>query len=185
MRKIWKSQNPEKSVGLGFIAGAIGGLFASCVMDLFIALWNMVERAYKGPPPDEGETAPLGEDATVKTARALAEPILHRELTKAEAQEAGPIVHYAFGAAVGAVYGGVAAKAPMVKTGAGAAWGTAVWLTADETIVPALGLSGPRPEKNAVAAKAKTLGAHLVYGSTTHYVRRLLLRLYRKFRRKF
>jgi putative membrane protein len=89
---------------------------------------------------------------------------------------AGPALHYGFGALTGAVYGALAELVPAVTWGAGAPFGTAVWLGADEVTVPALGLSGP-PWESPPSVHARALGAHLVYGLTTEGVRRLARRL--------
>src|SRR5215831_9326800 len=51
----------------------------------------------------------------------------------------------------------------------------AVWLIADEIIVPALGLSKP-PTKYPLSTHASSIASHLVYGMTTEIVRREIRR---------
>jgi putative membrane protein len=53
----------------------------------------------------------------------------------------------------------------------GAAFGTAVWLGADELAMPALGLSR-RDVDYPLEAHAQSFAAHIVFGVTTDLVRR-------------
>ncbi len=166
-----KKPNLARSI----VAGALGGLAASFVMNLSQKGVTLAERAWNGPAPEPDDVLPHGDDATVKTAQAISSRLLHRNLTEPEKKWAGPLVHYAFGTALGAAYGALATTAPVAKSGAGTAFGAAVWVAADEIAVPALGLSGP-PDPNRTASRAKALGQHLIYGLTTHFARKALLR---------
>ncbi len=80
------------------------------------------------------------------------------------------MVHYLFGAAVGAAYGAAAEKLPVNKV-AGVPFGAAVWATADELALPAAGLAGSFQEYPA-SVHFKALATHIVYGITTEMVRR-------------
>jgi len=152
------------------IAGAVGGLAASYVMNHFQTLWNKtVKSEPKKPQPDP----------TVKTANAISRPLTHRDLSKEQAKWAGPAVHYAFGTLVGAAYGALAERVPRMKTASGTVYGTAVWLAADEIALPALGLTPP-PTKTPPLAHVKGFVMHLVYGLTTDVTRRLFLSAERK-----
>ena len=84
-------------------------------------------------------------------------------------------MHYAFGASTGAVYGAMAELAPGVTAGSGLMFGAAVWVVADEAIVPALGLSKP-PTEYPLSVHAYALSAHLVYGLTAEITRRAVRR---------
>ena len=84
----------------------------------------------------------------------------------------GPVVHYAFGATMGAVYGGLSAVLPETSLGFGTAFGTALFAVADEIAVPALGLSKP-PTETPASSHVMALASHLVWGSTTEAVRRM------------
>jgi putative membrane protein len=172
--RIFRSRAKRKSISRSIAAGAAGGLAASYAMGLFEGAITTLERVYKGPKGEEAESDGQAEDATVKTARAISGHVLHHDLTQPEAKWAGPLVHYAFGTLVGAVYGALAHAAAPVKAGSGTAYGAAVWLAADEMAVPALGLSGSQSPPT-MASRAKMLAAHLVYGATTHFTRKLLL----------
>ena len=79
---------------------------------------------------------------------------------------AGEIVHYATGAAFGALFGVLAPRVRTPAVVAGVAYGLLVWLLNDELLVPALGLSR---EAHAYPASvhAKALASHLVFGTAT------------------
>jgi len=66
------------------------------------------------PPTNQHQN----EDATVKVAGGFARWLLHHPLREDTKPLAGNLVHYAFGASVGALYGGVAAVTPRVTTAA-------------------------------------------------------------------
>jgi uncharacterized membrane protein YagU involved in acid resistance len=70
-----------------------------------------------------------------------------------------------------AAYGVLAELAPIVTAGDGVAFGTALWLLADEVAVPAAGLSKP-PREIPVTTHIYALVSHLVYGWITEMVRR-------------
>lgn len=172
----------------GVVAGAAGGLVATFAMTQFQQLAKRLadeprevhneqhsldrgkEKSARPSEPKEGS-----EDATVQAAARLSEKVFHHELTETEKSIAGPALHYAFGAAVGALYGGLAEVTPAVARGGGVPFGTAVWLAADEIAVPAFKLS-KGPAAYPVSVHASALGAHLVYGLATDLVRRLLRR---------
>jgi uncharacterized membrane protein YagU involved in acid resistance len=130
--------------------------------------------------PEEASREPQGrqeknddEDATVKTAQAISQRILHRRLTQAEKRLAGPAVHYAYGGLVGALYGGLAELLPIVSAGMGLPFGAALWLMGDEVAIPALGLAKP-PTEYPPRVHADALATHFMYGLTTDVLRRFL-----------
>jgi hypothetical protein len=153
----------------GVIAGSIGGLAASWIMTRFQTL---LARAIEGQPdPHKGE----GEDATVKTAKKISSGVLNHPLSEREKKLAGPLVHYAYGAGIGALYGGLAQRYGATKSGFGTAYGAAAWVLGDEVAVPALGL-GKKPAEIPAVRHFQTMAAHLVYGLTLEGVRRLTLK---------
>ena len=79
------------------------------------------------------------------------------------------------GAGSAAVYGVLAEVAPIVTIADGAAFGTGVWLLADELAVPAAGLSKP-PKEIPLTTHVYALASHLVYGWITETVRRAVRR---------
>jgi len=168
----------------GLVAGLVGGLVASWTMNQFQAVWSGVAEGFEKPhgaqsmKPSEGEaTSRTAEDkeeqddATVKAARAVSEGVFGHELEESEKEAAGAVVHYAFGTAVGGLYGAVAELSPEVTAGAGVPFGAAFWLVADETAVPLLGLA-KGPTEYPVSTHAYALASHLVYGLTAELVRR-------------
>jgi putative membrane protein len=155
----------RRNVLKGGIAGMTGGLAGAFLMS---QVHSGAQKILSLPPPE-------GEDSTVRTASAISRLLLHKELTRSEKEKAGPIVHYAFGASVGSVYGAAAELAPVVSTGWGTLLGIAVWRGAHVIAVPALGLSEPMTRSPA-GAEAAELAAHLAYGSVVETVRRLLRR---------
>jgi len=114
------------------------------------------------------------QDATMKAADALvATATGGRHLSMEEKQKGGPVVHYAFGALMGGLYGGLAEYSSTVKSGFGTAFGGALFAGADLVAVPALKLSAP-PSEWPASSLANPLAAHLVYGATTELLRRVL-----------
>ncbi len=155
--RIWK----------GAVAGLIGGLIASWTMNQFQAvLAALKERT--------SDSAPKGDDATVKVAKAVSESVAAHRLTPREKKAAGPVVHYAFGSAMGALYGVASVLVPSTARGWGLPFGAALWFGADEVAVPAAGLSQSSGSVPA-SVHASALAAHLVYGGTVEAVRRLAL----------
>lgn len=153
----------------GLVAGFAGGLVGSWAMGQTHAIVTKLVGK-------KAARQTQGEDSTLRTARALAEPILHRQLTTAEVKVAGPVVHYAFGSSVAAAYGAAVELSPEVARGAGLPFGTAVWLGAHVIIVPALGLS-PAVTQSPVSAEVAEFTAHLAYGAASEVVRRAIRRM--------
>jgi len=168
------SRTHDGAVWKGVAAGVAGGLVASYVMNQFQAVTKKLSAAKGGSGQGEAEKNE-GEDATVKTAEAITGAFGH-PLSNDEKKVTGPVVHYAFGATMGGVYGALAELSPKVAAGAGVPFGTAVWLGADEVAVPALHLS-KQPAESPPAVHAYALASHVVYGLTTDLVRRAVLRV--------
>jgi uncharacterized membrane protein YagU involved in acid resistance len=158
--KIWR----------GVIAGLVGGVIAAGAMSVVhkgLAVIGFGAR--QTPAVDQ----PQDEDATVKVADGIARWLLHRSLPEDKKPLAGNLVHYAFGASVGALYGGVTAVAPRVTTAVGLPFGVAVWLGAHVITVPMLGLAEP-PTRRPPSKEGMEFLLHLVYGAVTEIVRRLV-----------
>lgn len=175
----------DRSIWKGFLAGAAGGLVASWAMNKSASVMGALNgkgetsQTRRHPTqriePDEGpqdqrEAPGTDETPTVRSASLLAHKVLHRELTDQEKQIAGPFIHFAFGAATGGIYGVLAEIAPKTASGAGLPFGLAVWLGADETALPALGLT--KLPDYPLGQHIRGLAMHLVYGSATEGVRR-------------
>ena len=148
----------------GAILGAAAGLAASWLMAEFHGAWKAASHE-----ADDGE-----EPNTVKAADAVAEATVGEPVPGSYREQAGTLVHYGFGAFLGAVYGAAVEVRPAVGAGFGTAYGAAVSLIADEMAMPAMGFSPPAPE---VAASTHLRGfvSHLVFGASLEAVRRLLV----------
>lgn len=156
----------------GFVAGAVGGLAASFVMNQFQHAWSKASQALQNghkkqqQPHDQQQQEP---DATMRAAEKIAELIFKRSLTAEQQRKAAPWIHYAFGTVMGGVYGVASEYVPQVRRGAGVPFGAAVFAGADEIAVPALGLSKPAREFP-LSIHAYALASHLVYGATADLV---------------
>jgi uncharacterized membrane protein YagU involved in acid resistance len=145
-------------------------------MNQFQAVWARAEKKMRPPSPEE--IVGTGEAATVRTAAGISKAVFGHELTEREKKWAGPAVHYAFGGLVGAFYGAMASAAPVARAGAGAAYGSAVWLLADEIGVPVAGLSAG-PIRTPPLRHLEAWASHLVYGLVTEGTRRAILKALR------
>lgn len=177
-RNVWK----------GLLAGVAGGLAASAVMNRFQALLSKQaggeERSHGAQSLQQGsprqgvglELRAAGkdertDDATERLANAISVKAFDHELSKREKYAAGTAFHYAMGATSGALYGAFTEVAPGATVGAGLPFGVAVWLIADEGLVPAAGLS-KSPSEYPLSIHAYSFSSHLVFGLTAEVVRR-------------
>lgn len=160
----------------GLAAGAAGGLAASWAMNQFQAAWSKAKEAASNGS-DGQQSSEESEDATMKTADRVVQPVLGRHLSRQEKKRGGPIVHYVFGSLVGAAYGTVNELTPKAHIGFGLPYGAAVFVGADEIAVPALGLSRPA-QKSPLSSHAYALASHLVYGAVLEGVRRGIRRVW-------
>lgn len=176
----------------GIAAGVAGGLAGSLVMNQFQGLWSKLMSNEERPhgaqslqqgSPEHGigrELAERGVDepddnAAVRTGNAVSEFVFDHHLTKSEKEKAGAVAHYGMGATSGAIYGAVAEMMPAATAVEGLPFGAAVWLIADEAIVPLAGLSKKTSEYPA-SIHAYAFTSHLVFGLTTEIVRRAVRR---------
>lgn len=116
------------------------------------------------------------EPATEKLAHTISRRVLRRELSPRGKQIGGQVVHYGYGAAMGAIYGGAAEVAPRVTTGLGMPAAAVMWALGDEIAVSALRLR-KHPREYPLSQHATFLGMHLVYGAATELIRRTLRRM--------
>ncbi len=177
----------NKSVTRGIIAGAIGGLVASWVMNVFMeeagpgvqhVAQHLDGSAHQQPAVPDNDSEPKDNepkiDATMKAADAIVSTVTGgRHLTLEQKQKGGPIVHYAFGTLMGALYGAATEYAPAARAGFGTVFASALFTGADIIAVPALQLSGSSGDAP-LSSLASPFSAHIVYGVTTEAVRRLV-----------
>jgi len=169
----------DRNIIAGVVAGLVGGLAGTWTMSQFQAMWS---KASGDHHPDAASAAGRhdardwqerieGANANELAADAIARRTIDRRLTREELEKAAPALHYAFGAAMGAIYGGLREVSPAVRGMGGSGWGTTVWAAADGLAVPMLGLSRPKTDYP-LETHAQSYAAHLVFGVTTEVVRR-------------
>lgn len=178
----------KASIAKGLVAGVAGGLVASAVMNQFQAVWAKLMEGEERPHgaqslqkdlPDHGLSLELqkrgsddpDDNAAVRSGNAVSELVFNHKLSKSEKETAGALAHYAMGATSGAIYGATAEVLPITTIGRGLPFGAAVWVIADEAVVPALGLSKAGNEYP-LSIHVYAITSHLVYGLTTELVRR-------------
>jgi hypothetical protein len=166
------------------LMGFAGGLFGGLAMNLFAHAIGSAGRGREAkgaapggarfghgvqPPQADG---PARDDATVRVGTVTYRAVTGMTPDRATRSWLGTVVHYAFAGTVGACYAVAAERLPSIRAGYGTAYGTAVWIVADEMIMPLLGLSrGPRQLPAGVHAYA--LAGHWVYGLTLESALRL------------
>lgn len=159
----------------GVLAGIAGGLVAGWLMNQWSeGPGSALNKQLETPAEQEQvKRQSDGADATMKTADALASKVNDgQHLTKEQQAEGGPMVHYTYSALVGGLYGGLAEYAPLVRSGFGTVYGTALFVGGDLIAVPALGFSKPLSDYPA-SSYAGPLTSHLVYGLSTELFRRI------------
>ena len=174
MRQSGRRFAKTHSMVKGFVAGAIGGLIGTWAMNDAQRAWT---RAVGDPPPESAagkhdardwQERQEHQNSNELAAQAAAGYLIGRRLTREELRIAAPVVHYSFGAVVGALYGAFVERR---QRGSGAWLGTTLWLAADVVAMPALGLSQPTTRRP-IEMHMQSLAAHLVYGAMTESVRR-------------
>src|SRR3954465_14115040 len=131
------------STSRAVLAGVLGGLAGTLAMNYAQRLWT--HAADRATPQSAGgkhdardwQEREEGRNANELAAQAIATTIARRPLTYDELVLAAPLVHFAFGAALGAAYGWfVRDQRQLFRRGA--AFGACVWLLADEIGMPLL-----------------------------------------------
>lgn len=176
----------------GLVAGVAGGIVASWTMNQFQSAWGKITEGVERPhgaqslqqgTTDHGIARELQErgsddsddNAAVRAGTAAVELVTDKKLTKSEKEIAGAVAHYAMGVVSGGIYGVAAELAPPATIGAGLPFGAAVWVLADEALVPAVGLS-KAPTEYPLSIHLYALASHLVFGVSTEAVRRTVRR---------
>jgi hypothetical protein len=169
------------------LIGFAGGLLGAFAMNTFARAVNVIgdhnegtgaapgrNRVGRGVQPPQADGG-ADDDAAVRVATIASRALTGRAPSRQTRLQLGSAVHYAFGGTLGACYALLAQRAPAVRAGYGSLYGAAVWVVADEIIMPALRLSrGPRQLSAGVHAYALT--GHWVYGLTLESVTRYWLR---------
>lgn len=179
-------EDRTSSIWRGAAAGAIGGAVGSSTMVLFNHLLastgfgredlgrRQQHRRLDAKPNDADGTIP-DEPATEKAASNLTELATGTPLSERGQRTLGPVLHHVFGAAVGAVYGAAAARAPQVAAGGGLPYSALVWIGAAETGLPLVGLSR-FPAAYPWTRHVASLLSHFAFGATLETIRRTMTR---------
>ena len=151
------------------IDGAIAGVVATWALDR-VTTW-LYER-------EDGQARRREDDARGgKTAYAVAAEktasLVGRTLTNEESEHEGARIHWALGAATGALYGAWRGRTAQTTMLNGLLFGTAVFLLMDEGLVYALNLT-PGPTKFPWQAHARGLAGHLAFGAAAEGTLRVL-----------
>lgn len=164
----------KRSTWKGIIAGVAGGLAGAYTMGLFDGLCTKASEKFNAPERHKKlqRAAADAQEATSKAAERILRPALGRRLHYREREAAKPVVHYAFGTAVGALYGAAAERIPVTKALCGAPFGAAVFAGAHGVALPALNLTKDN-RAYPFELHATEFGSHIVYGMTLEGVRRL------------
>lgn len=185
----WFRRRRRPNVFRGVVTGVAAGIAATLIMDQFQKLSSAgqkaadkqirlaldePEEAINRDHQQQAEQAAKQEDSTEKVARKIA-AAAGKDLPEANKKKAGQAVHYAFGTLMGAIYGVSAELVPEVTTGGGTAYGTLLFLAADEVAVPAFQLSPP-PTETAPTDHLQHWAAHVVYGGSLELIRSLMRR---------
>jgi uncharacterized membrane protein YagU involved in acid resistance len=144
-------------------AGLVAGLAASLAMDLF-------QAGIAALSSSESDAEP----ATQKVADKVSQVVVGHEIPDDRKPLAGQVVHYALGAGLGVAYAVAAEYRPAVTAGFGTAFAAVTTAVLDETAVPAAGL-GDAPWKTSPTTHLYSATSHIVFGTVTEGVRRLLL----------
>lgn len=178
------------SILRGVAVGIAAGIAATLVMDQFQKLTTAGQKAIERQRKLAEDESPwqiaheqalqdrqqaAREDSTEIVARKIA-GATGTHLAKENRKAAGRAVHYTFGTLMGVVYAVTAEVLPEATTGAGTAFGTVLFLAADEVAVPAFQLSSA-PTRTPGFDHLQHWASHVVYGGSLELVRNLITRL--------
>jgi putative membrane protein len=141
-----------RSLAKGLLAGLIGGLAGTVAK-------TVAEKFY--PPRVQGQPEPPA---------VLAEEMAGGGLTATQEAVAAEGIHWLFGAAAGAAYGGLVEYYPAASSKEGASFGIALATLTHEGALPALGLSAD-PDDQTPREHTSEMTSHIAYGVVTEMVR--------------
>lgn len=169
-RRPWRSVDgamiprpftPLGALTRGMIAGATGSLMQTAFFRATARLAPPTPPGVFSPP----EELQLEEQETETVARRVVEGLMRRGPIHNK-RRAGEIVHYAFGASWGGLYGLIRGTTRTVATPMGViAFATTVWFASDTLLLPAVQLAA-RPHAYPTKSHAYAWLAHVVYGTT-------------------
>ncbi len=147
---------PERGsrVAIGITAGILAGLAGTAAMNAFWATEAKITHRKRNP--DESSTTRIAAD------------LLRRFGASAPARTArrtgGRVVHWGYGAAWGAIAGGLGSVGVRLDIGGGLPLGAALWAAGDEWALYKLGYA-KHPREYPMRSHLESLAAHLAYGA--------------------
>lgn len=102
----------------------------------------------------------------------VASSLAHAQLTDEQRVRVQRVIHYAFGAGLGVVYGSAARRWPPVTRGAGTVAGLAIYAGTHGSVLPLLRVQRP-PWRLPPAAVAWEAASHLLFGAALETGRRV------------
>ena len=171
-------KHPKHSVWKGLAAGLIGGLAASWAANL---LYRKLTESPKGSRTNDkplkaekelGQQEPAIDQPTTT----ISPGVFHQILAERERKKGIPAIQYAFGSAIGGLYGATAEILPKVTTGFGMPLAAVLWLGPDGVGNRTSGLSKALTNLPA-SSHLSMFASHLVYGFITEVIRYAVLRL--------
>lgn len=151
------------------LVGLSAGLISTWIMT---KSQGQIKKVQKNFSDDQGEEEREDQDqsqdedpSTVKLANKVSNVVVQHPIPEKNKPVAGQIVHYGFGASMGALYGALNYKNHRETFASGVAYGVLVWLVADNMLVPLMGLS-KSPLNTSMKTHLYALGSHLVYGAS-------------------
>jgi hypothetical protein len=176
-RQDFATRYPESGAGAGkrCLIGFAGGLLGGLAMNVFSRAVSSAgngreaigaapghDREGRGVQPPQADAA-AEDDAAVRVGTVAYRALTGRAPSRVTRPWLGTAVHYAFSGTVGACYAVLAERLPIIRAAHGTVYGTAVWIVADETVMPLLGLSRS-PRQLPAGVHAYALAGHWVYG---------------------
>jgi Protein of unknown function (DUF1440) len=161
----------KRSLSRNLVAGGIAGLAGAFAMSGFTRLWDaLISKA-----DDPSKHLPYSQqewDATTRIAEAAARRLRRHRLNHREKCTGACVVHYMVGATTGIAYALLGRRFPQVRRSSGVLFGIALWLLADELIMPTMRATRKLRDYS-VLAQANALGEHIAYAVTADALLRL------------
>jgi uncharacterized membrane protein YagU involved in acid resistance len=147
------------------LTGTVAGTLATIPMTSY---WEYMHNRLPGEPPRPLPPREIVEAIAVKAGVA-------REMSERDMQNAAILAHVGYGAAMGAIFGGLAPARPASAVGAGMLFGLAVWTGSYMGWLPATGVRHS-PRYDQPARTGLMISSHLVWGAAMGAFAGLLLR---------
>jgi hypothetical protein len=153
----------------GALAGAIGGLAASGIVQLGQSALSSVRRnGHRSSPPGNWDES-AAQDPTIDVTTAMRQEGVPGgpDPSNRAGRKAGASLRYCvLGSSLGALYGAISELAPVTSCGAGAPFGAAVWAASD--------IGSATPGRIPALRHAQMLGMLVAYGFATDAIRRCI-----------